>query len=111
MGLLNIKKKDESIGKSKSSVLKINMYENPQMALDLIAHICTASRDLDVDDCFDDYLKIINELNEKITSNGYTLIKEDLIDSFRNVVNYLIISLLTDVAANMKILTNKLNII
>ena len=103
MGLFNIKKKDESIGKSKSSVLKINMYENPQMALDLIAHICTASRDLDVDNCFDDYERIINELDEKIKTQGYTLIKENLIESCRNVVNYLIISLLTDVAANIKI--------
>lgn len=103
MGLLNIKKKDESIGKSKSSVLKINMYENPQMALDLIAHICTASRDLDVDHCFDDYERIINELDEKINTQGYTLIKDNLFESCRNVVNYLIISLLTDVEANIKI--------
>ena len=103
MGLDNIRKKSDSLGKSKSSVVQTNMFENPQMALDLIAHICTASRDLDVDHCFDDYGTVLVELENKIKEKNYTLFKEDLLPSCKGVANYLILSLLTDVSANLKI--------
>lgn len=79
-----------------------NMYENPQMALDLIAHICTASRDLDVDHCFDDYENILIELDNKIKEKQF-LIKEELLPSCKWVSNYLVLNLLTDVSANLKI--------
>ncbi len=103
MGLDNIRKKSDLLGKTKSSVVTNKMYENPQMALDLIAHICTASRDLDIDHCFDGYENILFELDNKIKEKKYTLFKEDLLSSCKNIVNYLKLSLLTDVFANLKI--------
>ena len=46
--------------KPKPKILKVNKYENPQMALNLIAHIMTSSADMSVEDDFnkwDDYYK------------------------------------------------------
>lgn len=103
MGLDNIRKKSDSLGKPKSSVITTNMYENPQMALDLIAHICTASRDLDVDHCFDDYENVLVELNEKIKEKDFLLYNEDFQSDCLGIVNNLVLSLLTDVSANLKI--------
>ena len=61
MGLANLKKKDAAMGrKPKPKILKVNKYENPQMALNLIAHIMTSSADMSVEDDFnkwDDYYK------------------------------------------------------
>ena len=72
MGLNNIKKKGEQLGKkSASSFLKINMYENPQMALDLIAHICTASKDIDVSDCFSPYQELVLEMRDKLEGQTF----------------------------------------
>ena len=104
MGLDKIREKSRSLGKSKSSVVTItNMFANPQMALDLIAHICTASRDLDVDHCFDDYESILDELGGIIKEKDYNLFKKDLVPSCKSIANDLVISLLTDVSANLKI--------
>ena len=72
MGFDNIRKKSDSLGKPKSSVVTTNMYENPQMALDLIAHICTAARDLDVDHCFDDYENVLVDLDNKIKTKEFS---------------------------------------
>ena len=33
--------------KTTSSILKVDRYENPQEALNLVAHICTAATDID----------------------------------------------------------------
>lgn len=104
MGLDNIRKKSQSLGKSKSSVVTItDMFANPQMALDLIAHICTDSRDLDVDHCFDDFENILDELGDIIKEKEYNLFKKDLLSSCKSIANDLVISLLTDVSANLKI--------
>jgi len=103
MGLDNIRKKSDSLGKPKSTVVTTNMYENPQMALDLIAHICTASRDLDVDHCFDDYVNILDELEGILKEKDFNLLKKDLVPSCKNAAGYLIHSLLTNVSANLKI--------
>ena len=103
MGLGNIQQKSAAMGKEKSSIMKINMYENPQMALDLIAHICTASRDLDVDHCFDAYFGILDDFEKRINDKGFTLYKPELVDNCRSGVNYLVLSLLADVSANIKV--------
>lgn len=68
MGFSNIAKKSEAMGKkSMASKLKVNLYENPQAALDLIAHICTASQDIDLDPYFKEYddchEKFVDEFN------------------------------------------------
>lgn len=61
MGLANLKIKDAAMGrKPKPKILKVNKYESPQMALNLIAHIMTSSADMSVEDDFnkwDDYFK------------------------------------------------------
>lgn len=103
MGLDNIRKKSDLLGRPKSTMVKTNMYESPQMALDLIAHICTASRDLDVDHCFDDYENVLVELNDKIKEKNFLLFNEDFLSDCHGVINNLVLSLLTDVSANLKI--------
>lgn len=102
MGLNNIKRKGEQLGKkSTSSFLKINMYENPQMALDLIAHICTASKDIDVSDCFSPYQDLVLEMRDKL--EGQTFQNGNfLFECFWSGEN-LQDKLLDDVSANLKI--------
>ena len=77
MGFDNIKKKGESMGKKPMAhILKVNKYENPQMALNLIAHICTAANSLDVSKCFEhDYAEIYKLQDE--TCNA-TLLNHNL---------------------------------
>lgn len=67
MGLSNIKKKSQSLGKkSNASFLKINMYENPKMSLELISHICTSSSTIDIIPCFRNYGDVIRNLESDI---------------------------------------------
>ncbi|HCY74188.1 MAG TPA: hypothetical protein DHU75_09070, partial [Rikenellaceae bacterium] len=65
MGMNFIKQKSEDMGhKPMSSFLKINKYEDPQMALDLVAHICTAAADFSVEDSYEPFRKIYSDLCE-----------------------------------------------
>lgn len=103
MGLSNIQKKSQELGKkSKSSFLKINMYENPQMALDLIAHICTASSDIDVNSCVNDYVDLILEM-DKHFPEGRRFINSDFLIDCAKVADNMCESLRNDVSSNMKI--------
>lgn len=53
MGLNDIKKKSESLGKaSQKTFLKVNKYDDPKNAMELIGHICTAAKDIAYDDEF-----------------------------------------------------------
>ena len=71
MGFDNIKKKGESMGKKPmAQVLKVNKYEDPQMALNLIAHICTAANSLDFSKCFDRYSDVLEQLNKEIEGSN-----------------------------------------
>lgn len=102
MGLNNIKKKSEQLGKKPaSSFLKINMYENPQMALDLIAHICTASKDIDVSDCFSPYQELVLEMRDKL--EGQTFQNGNFLSECFWLGENLQDKLLDDVSANLKI--------
>ena len=66
MGLANIKKKEEAQGKkSKSNILKVNKYEDPQMALNLIAHIMTSATDTAVYDDFSPFDNYSDNLLDK----------------------------------------------
>ncbi len=63
MGFGFIKKKGEDMGrKPMSSFLKINKYEDPQMALDLVAHICTSAADLSAEDSYEPFRKNYSDL-------------------------------------------------
>ena len=93
MGLANIKKKSESLGKkSNSSFLKINMYENPKMALDLISHICTSGKKIDITNFFESYEEKIIELKNKTAD--YTYLNTDFFNCLfsikSNIVNDLV---------------------
>lgn len=102
MGLNNIKKKGEQLGKKPaSSFLMINMYENPQMALDLITHICTASKDIDVSDCFKPYQDLVLEMKERL--EGQTFQNGDFLSECFWAGEELQYKLLDDVSANLKI--------
>lgn len=93
MGLANIKKKSESLGKkSNSSFLKINMYENPKMALDLISHICTSGKKIDITNFFESYEEKIIELKNKTADYSYlnTNFFNCLFSIKNNIVNDLI---------------------
>ena len=71
MGFDNIKKKGESmVKKPMAQVLKVNKYEDPQMALNLIAHICTAANSLDFSKCFDRYSDVLEQLNKEIEGSN-----------------------------------------
>lgn len=63
MGFSFIKNKSEDMSrKSISSFLKINKYEDPQMALDLVAHICTSAADLSAADTYESFRKTLDSL-------------------------------------------------
>lgn len=61
--------------KPMSAFLKVNKYENPQSALDLISHICTAGVDLSVGNDFspfyEKYSKIEEEYSEATQYKDY----------------------------------------
>lgn len=53
----------EKMGKKPSSqILKVNKYEDAQMALKLISHICTTSQSLNISSIFYKYDELINHL-------------------------------------------------
>ena len=63
--------------KPMAQILKVNKYEDPQMALNLIAHICTSANKVDISSCiksYDDFLfKIKNVLNNySLKNNSFT---------------------------------------
>ena len=73
MAFDKINKKSVAMGKkSQATFLKVNKYENPQMALDLIAHICTASADIDLSSCFEKYDELESEMEKDL--EGYELL-------------------------------------
>ena len=75
------------------------MYENPQMALDLIAHICTASKDIDVSDCFSPYQELVLEMRDKL--EGQTFQNGNFLSECFWLGENLQDKLLDDVSANL----------
>ena len=66
MGLSNLKKGDSAKGKtSKPKILKVNKYEDPKMALNLIAHIMTSAKDTSVEDEFQPLNDYSDDLSQK----------------------------------------------
>ncbi len=102
MGLDNIKKRGEEMGKkSASSFLRINMYENPQMALDLIAHICTSASDINTDPCSEEYENLVLQLQEKL--EGYDLSDNDFLHNCYSIGNDVCQLLKSNVTCNINI--------
>lgn len=67
------------MGKQTAQIIKVNKYENPQMALNLISHICTASTDLELTPCFQPVYDLLNK-QMKPDLDNYDLLNSDLID-------------------------------
>ena len=79
MGLSNLKKGDSAKGKtSKPKILKVNKYEDPKMALNLIAHIMTSAKDTSVEDEF----QPLNDYSDDLSQKFYDELmkKENLIE-------------------------------
>ncbi len=60
-------------------IIKANIYDNPQFALDLVAHICTEKEDIEIDSFFDVYkqkrenlINEISDLDDKLSRNDET---------------------------------------
>lgn len=80
MGLDAIKRKGAAMGKQTAQIIKVNKYENPQMALNLISHICTASSDLDLTPCFQPVSNLLwNQMKPDLEK--YDLMNSNLITS------------------------------
>lgn len=72
MGLDALKNKSKAMGKqSMAGFLKVNKYESPQMALNLIAHICTADVDFDVSPYFEKVCMEIDEMDKKLQDEEF----------------------------------------
>lgn len=59
-------------------IIQANIYDNPQFALDLVAHICTEKEDIEIDSFFDEYIQKrknlyneVSELNDKLSDNDF----------------------------------------
>lgn len=97
MGFEAIRKKSAAMGKSSSSsLLKVNKYSFPAAALDLIGHICTSSRDIDVSPYFQPFLDIVEELRGKCEENGVTWEIDNFYGRWYNRVNKLKVALETN---------------
>jgi len=102
MGLDNINKRAEELGKkSASSFLRINKYENPKMALDLVAHICTSASDINTDLCSAEYENCVFQLQEKL--DGFTLYDNDFLLNCYMIGKNMCQLLRSNVTCNIKI--------
>lgn len=59
-------------------IIKANIYDNPQFALDLVAHICTEKEDIEIDSFFDVYkqkrenlIKEVSQLYDNLTQCNF----------------------------------------
>ncbi len=88
MGFEAIRKKSAAMGKSSSStLLKVNKYSFPAAAINLIGHICTSGRDIDVSHHFQPFLDIVEELRGKCEENGVTWGIDNFYGRWYNCVN------------------------
>lgn len=102
MAFDRINKKSADMGKKPmNAVLRINKYENPQMALDLIAHICTQAADIEVADSLDAYTDILFELEDKL--NDFSLVNNDFAVKCWKIGDDMTGKLLRSSASNIKV--------
>jgi GTP-binding protein EngB required for normal cell division len=104
MGLNDIKSRNESMGKkSRGSFLKVNKYENHKMALDLVAHICTESRVIDISPHFEEIHRLVNEMKEKKKAEGFAFSNEDFLSDILEESRKMKEDLLNNVSSSLKI--------
>lgn len=104
MGFDNLKKRGEEKGmKSSSSFLKVNMYENAQMALDLIAHICTSAVDIDVSSCSTEYDALVLKMQDKLKAVEAQFVNDNFIRDTLQVGSEMCSFLKNNVTSNLNI--------
>lgn len=69
--------------KSAVTFLKVNKYENPKNALDLVAHICTQKSDIDVSAYFIPYFEKLEELEKKIGGDEISKSRKDFLNNLK----------------------------
>lgn len=90
------------MGKQTAQIIKVNKYENPQMALNLISHICTASTKLKLTPCFQPvYDLLCNQMEPDLKK--YNLKKHNLIDVCNKKVIALEDELVSTMSSSLKI--------
>ena len=102
MGLDAIKRKGAAMGKQAAQIIKVNKYENPQMALNLISHICTASTKLKLRPCFQPVYDLLCD-QMKPDLKKYNLKKHNLIDVCNEKVIALEDELVSTMSSSLKI--------
>lgn len=90
MGLDNfISKKNEKLGKKRQKAfLKVNKYDDPKNAMELIGHICTAAKDIDFTDEFTPIKKLLDELEDERKENNFVW-NDNLYDNISNILQTL----------------------
>lgn len=89
MGLSNIFKKSEALGKKNlKTSLQVNKYDDPKNAMELIGHICTAAKDIDFNDEFSPIMDILFEMEDEREAKKFAW-TDDLFSKIYNVLQQL----------------------
>lgn len=89
MGLSNIFKKSEALGKKNlKTSLQVNKYDDPKNAMELIDHICTAAKDIDFNDEFSPIMDILFEMEDEREAKKFAW-TDDLFSKIYNVLQQL----------------------
>ena len=82
-------KKSEKLGKKRQKAfLKVNKYDDPKNAMELIGHICTAAKDIDFTDEFTPIKKLLDELEDERKENNFVW-NDNLYDNISNILQTL----------------------
>lgn len=89
MGLSNIFKKSESLGKkSLNTFLQVNKYDDPKNAMELIGHICTAAKDIDFTDELYPIMELLWDMEDEREAKKFAW-NDDLFSKIYNVLQQL----------------------
>lgn len=89
MGLSNIFKKSEALGKKNlKTSLQVNKYDDPKNAMELIGHICTAAKDIDFDNEFSPIMDLLFEMEDEREAKKFAW-DDDLFSKIYNVLQQL----------------------
>lgn len=84
-----ISKKNEKLGKKRQKAfLKVNKYDDPKNAMELIGHICTAAKDIDFTDEFTPIKKLLDELEDERKEKNFVW-NDNLYDNISNILQTL----------------------
>ena len=72
--------------KTTSSILKVDRYENPQEALNLVAHICTAASDIDLSACTNDFYTMLENMQEIFEEKEFIFANKNFFEDCKDVI-------------------------